>query len=175
MHGRTVNKHGREKIIAAVTADFHKADIDMIRQIRETIQLTERHIDECQRELTAMCRKQFPEDFRCLQAIPSVKERAATAIIAETGCGMKMFATAAALVGWCGQKSRNDIGNEHFKSKKITHGNKYLRKILIEIGWVASRTRNCFFSHFSYVLCDQKHKSRMQTQVDIARKILVAI
>lgn len=61
------------------------------------------------------------------------------------------------------------------KSRKITHGNKYLRQILIEIAWCASRTRNCFFSNFSYVQVTQKHKSKMKIQVAIARKVLVAV
>lgn len=97
------------------------------------------------------------------------------AIIAETGVDMKMFATAASPVGWCGLKPRNDVSNGRYKSRKITHGNKYLRKILIEISWTASRTRNCFFSNFSYIQVTQKHKSKMKIQVAIARKILVAV
>ena len=88
---------------------------------------------------------------------------------------MKMFATAAALVGWCGLKPRNDVSNGRYKSRKITHGNKYLRHILIEISWTASRTRNYFFSNFSYIQVTQKHKSKMKIQVAIARKILVAV
>ena len=53
----------------------------------------------------------------------SYLRRPATAIIAETGVDMKMFATAAMLIGWCGLKPRNDVSNGHYKSKKITHGN----------------------------------------------------
>ena len=78
---------------------------------------------------------------------------------------MKMFATAACLVGWCGLKPRNDV----------SHGNRYLRQILIEIAWAASRTRNCFFSNFSYVQTTVKKKSKMKIQVAIARKILVTL
>lgn len=88
---------------------------------------------------------------------------------------MKMFATAASLVGWCGLKPRNDVSNGRFKSRKVTHGNRYLRQILIEIAWAASRTRNCFFSHFSYFQTTVKKKNKMNIQVAIARKILVAV
>lgn len=88
---------------------------------------------------------------------------------------MKMFATAAALVGWCGLKPRNDVSNGRYKSRKITHGNRYLRQILIEIAWAASRTRNCFFSNFSYIQTSVRKKSKMKIQVAIARKILVAV
>ena len=175
IHGRTLNKHGKECIKSAVTASFSKTDQTVFRQLKETIDLIERQIEECQKELAALCEKHYPEPYKRLQTIPGVKERAATAIIAETGVDMKMFATAACLVGWCGLKPRNDVSNGRFKSRKVTHGNRYLRQILIEIAWVASRTRNCFFSHFSYTQTTVKKKSKMKIQVAIARKILVAV
>ena len=174
VHGRTVNKHGSDTIKAALTGLFSKTDLVVLRQTKEVIDMIERQIEECQRELTALCEQNFPEQYRRLQTIPGVKERAATAIIAETGVDMKMFATAAHLIGWCGLKPRNDVSNGHYKSRKVTHGNKYLRQILIEISWVASRTRNCFFSNFSYIQTTVKKKSKMKILVAIARKILVA-
>ncbi len=175
VHGRTVNKHGRGIVKAAVTGSFTKTDLTVFRQLKETIGLIERQIEECQKELTALCKEHFPKQYESLQTIPGVKERAATAIIAETGVDMKMFATAACLVGWCGLKPRNDVSNGRYKSRKVTHGNRYLRQILVEIAWAASRTRNCFFSNFSYIQTTVKKKSRMKIQVAIARKILVAI
>lgn len=175
VHGRTVNKHGRETIRAAVTGLFSKTDITVFRQTKEIIDTIERQIEECQKELTSLCERHFPEQYRRLQTIPGVKERAATAIIAETGVDMKMFATAACLVGWCGLRPRNDVSNGRYKSRKVTHGNRFLRQILIEISWVASRTRNCFFSNFSYVQTTVKKKSKMKIQVAIARKLLIAV
>ena len=175
VHGRTVNKHGRDTIRAAVTGLFSKTDLVVVRQTKEVIDMIEMQIEECQRELTALCQEHFAEQYRRLQTIPGVKERAATAIIAETGVDMKMFATAASLVGWCGLRPRNDVSNGRYKSRKVTHGNRYLRQILIEISWVASRTRNCFFSNFSYIQTTVKKKSKMKIKVAIARKILVAV
>lgn len=175
VHGRTINKHGRNTIGSAVTASFSKTDITIFRQTKEVIDTIERQMEECQKELTALCQEHFPEQYRRIQTIPGVKERAATAIIAETGVDMKMFATAACLVGWCGLKPRNDVSNGRYKSRKVTHGNRYLRQILIEIAWAASRTRNCFFSNFSYIQTTVKKKNKMKILVAIARKILVAV
>lgn len=175
VHGRTVNKHGLETILGAVTGNFSQVDIAVISQYLSMIDLINAQLDECQKMLTAMCQKHFPEQYKRLQTIPGVKERAATAIIAETGADMSMFAKASNLVGWCGLKPRNDESNRKIKSNKITHGNKYLRQILIEISWVASRTRNCFFSNFSYTQVTVKKKSKKKIQVAIARKILVAV
>ena len=175
VHGRIINKHGRETMLAAMTGSFSTTDITVIRQYWELLAIYTRQSEECQSKLTALCEAHFPAEYKRLQTIPGVKERAATAIIAETGVDMKMFATAASLVGWCGLKPRNDVSNGRYKSRRITHGNRYLRQILIEISWTASRTRNCFFSNFSYIQVTQKHKSKMKIQVAIARKILVAV
>jgi len=174
VHARTVNKHGLDTIKAALTGEFHEADILLIRHHQEVIQMILRHTAECQKALTAMCEKYFPRQFKRLQTIPAVKERAASALIAETGGDMKAFEKATQLVGWAGLKPRNDESNRKIKSNRTTHGNRFLRQILIEIAWVASRTRNCFFSNFSYVQCTQKRKNKMKIRVAIARKILVA-
>lgn len=68
-----------------------------------------------------MCEEHFSEQYKRFQIIPGVKERAATAIIAETGVDMSMFAKVTNLVGWCGLKPRND------ESNWIMYGNKYGR------------------------------------------------
>ena len=174
VHGRTINKYGRQTITDALTADFHAADIDILGQCMEMIKTIERQIAVCRQQLTALCKEHFPEQFRRLQTIPGVKERAASAIIAETGADMKPFDKASDLVGWCGLKPRNDESNRKIKSNKITHGNRFLRQILIEVSWVASRTKGCFFSNYSFVQCTQRHKNKMKVQVAIARKVLVA-
>lgn len=41
VHGRTLNKHGRETVKAAVTGSFTKTDLTVFRQLKETIDLIE--------------------------------------------------------------------------------------------------------------------------------------
>lgn len=175
VHVRTLKKHSHEVILGALTGTFSSVDIACIRQYLEEIALAERHRDQCQEKLTALCQQHFPRRLAQLQTIPGVKERTATSIIAEAGVDMKMFCTAAALIGWCGLKPRNDESNRKIKSRKITHGNKFLRKTLIEAAWAAGRTQNCFFSHFSYTQTVIRKKNKMKIIVAIARKILVAV
>ncbi len=122
VHSRTVNKHGRETIKAALTGEFHEADILLIRHYQETIRMIQRHVEECQRALTAMCNEHFPRQFKRLQTIPAVKERAASVLIAETGGDMKAFKKATHLVGWAGLKPRNDESNRKIKSNRTTYG-----------------------------------------------------
>jgi len=161
--------------LGALTANFSETDLLLIHQIVEMIDFINKQKDECQQTLTQMCKEHFAKEYERIQTIPGIKERAATTIIAETGCEMDKFKTAADLVGWCGLKPRNDVSNGKFKSRRITHGNKFLRCMLVEISWVVSRTKNTFFSNFKYRQSVVKRKNALKTQVAIARKILVAV
>ena len=85
-----------------------------------------------------------------LRSRPGIKGPSACAIIAELGVDMSAFQSPAHLVSWAGLKPMNDESAGKIKSRRITHGNKYLRKTLIECALAAGRTKGCHFSRFSY-------------------------
>ena len=175
VHGRIVKKAGRDVLMASLSGVFSNTDIDIIRQLREEIELAERHKDECQSKMDAICQQHFPEQLKNLQTIPGIKGRSATAIIAEVGSDVSSFQDAAHLVSWCGLKPRNEESAGKIKARSITHGNKYLRKTMIECAWAASKTQGCFLNKFSYYQTVVRRKNRMKVQVAIARKMLVTI
>ena len=175
VHGRIVNKHGREIILASLTGVVSDAEKDTMRQLREEIALAETHKRECLDKMLQICRTYYPNELRRLMTIPGIKERAATSLIAEIGVDMTKFQTAAHLASWSGLKPRNDVSNGKFKSRRITHGNAYLRKTIIECAWAASRTKDCFFSRFSYHQTVVRKKNKMKVLVAVARKLLIAV
>jgi len=175
IYSRIVKKAGRDVILAALSGVFSNTDIDIIRQLREEIELAQRHKDECQSKMDAICQQYFPKQLKNLQTIPGVKGRSATAIIAEVGSDVSSFQDAAHLVSWCGLKPRNEESAGKIKARSITHGNRYLRKTLIECSWAASRTQGTFLNRFSYYQTVVRRKNKMKVQVAIARKILVAV
>jgi transposase len=175
IHGRTVKRVGKDVLLASLTGVFSVTDIDIIRQLRDEVVLAQRHKDECQSKMDALCRQHFPTQLENLQTIPGVKGRSATAIIAEVGSDVSSFQDAAHLVSWCGLKPRNEESAGKIKTRSITHGNKYLRKTLVECAWAASKTQGCFFNSFGYHQVVVRRKNKMKVQVAIARKILVAV
>ena len=175
VHGRTINRIGKDILTSALTGVVTAADIDTIRQLREEVELAQRHKDECQAKMDKICKQYFLKQYTNLQTIPGVQARSATAIIAEVGINMDAFQTAAHLVSWAGLKPRNEESAGKIKSRKVTHGNKYLRKTLIECSWAASKTQDCYYNRFSYIQCTVRHKNKMKVQVAIARKILTAV
>ena len=174
IHGRIIKHHGRETILASLTGVVSQAEIDVLRQLREELDLAEEHKQECLERMLDICKEKYPDELRRLQPIPGVKERTATSLIAEIGTDMSKFETANHLAAWSGLRPRNDESNRKFKSRRITHGNVYLRKNIIQCAWAASRTKNCFFSRFSYHQTQVRKKNKMKVIVSVARKLLVA-
>ena len=175
IHGRILNRVGKEVITASLSGVVTQTDIDVIRQIRDEVTLAQKHRKECLDKMEELCNKWFPEQMKNMQTVPGVSLRSATSVIAELGTDMSSFEDAAHLVSWSGLKPRNDESAGKIKSRKITHGNKFLRKTLIECSWAAAKTRGCFYNTFCHHQTVVRRKNKMKVQVAIARKMLVAI
>ena len=175
LHGRTVNKHGREVLVKALTGVINETDIDTISQLMEEIELQQRHKDEAQQKMTELCRQWFPQELENLQTIPGVKERSATSIIAEVGTDMSKFQTPKNLVSWVGLRPRNEESAGKIKSRRIVHGNRFLRKTMIECAWAAPRTKGSFYGVFYQRQTVGRRKNKMKVQVAIARKLLTVV
>lgn len=174
IHGRTRNRVGDDDLLSSMSANFSKAGINVIKAAKERYDYLNAQRDEMQRNLTEMCERFFPEEFERIKKIPGVQERAAGSLIANTGLAIGDFKSAADLASWVGLAPSNDISNGHYKSKKTTHGNRYLRIILIQCAWAATRKNGCYFSRYYFVQTKVKGKPAKKMLTAVARKILVA-
>lgn len=66
VHGRIVNRHGAETILASLTGVVSQAEIDVLRQLHEEIDIAESHRNECQQRMLEICEKHFPEELERL-------------------------------------------------------------------------------------------------------------
>lgn len=175
IHGRIINRHGKETIMASLKGCVTEADIDIMAQLKAEIDLAEAHKQKCMDKMQEICEKEYAPQLANLQTIRGIKIRTATSLIAEIGTDMDHFETANHLASWAGLKPRNDQSNKTIKSRRITHGNRYLRRTIIQCTWGASRAKDCFFSRFSYHQTQIRKKNKMKVQVAIARKMLVCV
>ena len=173
IHGRIINRHGKETIIASLKGCITEVDIDIMTQLKAEIDLAELNKQQCLEKMQDICEKEYSEQLSNLQTIPGVKMRAATSLIAEIGTDMSHFETANHLSSWAGLRPRNDQSNKTIKSRRITHGNRYLRRTIIQCAWGASRAKDYFFSRFSYYQTQVRKKNKMKVIVAISRKMLV--
>lgn len=81
-----------------------------------------------------------------LDTITGVGKRAAETIIAEIGVDMDVFPTAGHLASWAGMCPGNNITGGKRRSTKTERGNVWLRDILTECAWAASRARNTYLA-----------------------------
>lgn len=174
VHTRTKNKHGIETIKASLTGHIEQVDIDMLCQFKEEQLLINKQIEETLARMSAICKDNFPEQMQILQAIPGIKERSAMMILSEIGSDLKKFLSSSALVGWAGLKPRNDESAGKIKSRKTTHGNKYLRVYLVQAAWASVRTQSSRFN-FKYNLFLSRKMKKQKALIAIARKLLVVI
>jgi transposase len=83
----------------------------------------------------------FEPVLAMLDAIPGVNRRIAQTIIAEIGVDMSRFPTDAHLASWAGMCPGNHESAGKHKSGKTRHGCSWLRAVLMEAAWGASRCR----------------------------------
>jgi transposase len=83
----------------------------------------------------------FAQQIEQLSTIPGVKRPAATIILSEIGTDMSCFPDTAHLASWAGMAPGNHESAGKRRRAK-THGNRWLRTVLVECGQAAGKTRN---------------------------------
>lgn len=172
VHGRIRNKH-KEKIYQSLQGAIRPADKMLLRQVYEQYVLIKQQQDELIEQMSRICQDHFEKEMQALCTIPGVNHLSSMMIIAEVGVDMKSFPSDKHLVSWTGLRPRNDESAGKIKSKKITHGNKYLRRVLVQCAWAASRTKGSWFQGKFQQLCVRK--SEKKALIAIARKQLMII
>jgi len=173
VHGRIKNSHGKEVITASLTGVIGDTDVEMLRQCMEELELLERQQSQCIKLLEELAIKNYAGEISLLLTIPSIQTLSAICILAELGGDLKVFYTAAQLVGWAGLRPRNEESAGKIRSRKTLHGNKYLRRMLVQVAWSAGRSKKSFLG-IKFSQLNQRMKSQ-KALLAIARKLLVII
>jgi transposase len=123
--------------------------------------------------MKGICQKHYQKELELLQTIPGVGLIAAMILLAETGADMKAFENSGKFTGWTGLRPRNDESAGKYKSTATTKGNRYLRSVLVQSAWAASRTKGSRFKEKFNQLAVRK--PRKKALIAIARKIAVIV
>lgn len=172
VHGRIRNKH-KEKIYQSLQGAIHPADRLLLSQAYQQYALIKQQQNELIEQMARICHDHFEQEMQALCTIPGVNHLSSMMIIAEVGVDMQSFPSNKHLVSWTGLRPRNDESAGKIKSKKVTHGNKYLRRVLVQCAWAASRTKGSWFQGKYQQLCVRK--SEKKALIAIARKQLMII
>jgi len=173
IHGRIVNRHKRETIVESLRGHTTPQHLFQLELSLEEYELLCGQRDRCEEEMSRLCHLHYPKELALLQTIPGISLLSAMIVIAETGADMKAFENSGKFAGWTGLRPRNDESAGKFKSTATTKGNRYLRAILVQVAWAASRTKGSFFKEKFSKLC--LRKNRKKALIAIARKMAVLI
>ena len=128
----------------------------MLRQLLDQADYLNKQIEAFETRIDQMMRDDpFAQAVRRLDPIPGINRRAAQAILAEIGHDMSRFASAAHLTSWAGLCPGNDESAGKRRSGRTRFGNRWLKQMLVQCAWAASRTKRSYF-HGMY----QRIKSR---------------
>jgi transposase len=95
-----------------------------------------------------LCEQMAPHEdlLRRLCTIPGVEMTTARVLVAELGTDMAPFPDAAHAASWAGLCPGNSESAGKRFSGRTRKGDRYLRRILVQSGWAAARTRDCFLA-----------------------------
>lgn len=173
IHGRILNTHTKQKVKESLTGFIPEHQRFMLELSLQEYQLLVNQSNQCLSRMEQLCREHYPSQMQLLLTIPGIEQLAAMMILAETGADMKAFENSGKLSGWTGLRPRNDESAGKYKSTATTNGNRFLRTILVQVAWAASRTKGTYFKEKFNRLA--MRKSRKKALIAIARKMGVLI
>jgi len=169
------NRKNKEngRLAAALTGCMKEHHRFNLRMAKAEHDLLVNQAGEYLEKIDSICLHRFSRQQSLLKTIPGVSRVSSAVIIAETGADMKVFENSGKLSGWIGLRPKNDESAGKYKSTAITKGNKYLKPILVQIAWAASRSKGSYFKEKFNRLSIRK--SAKKALIAIARKISVVV
>ena len=115
----------------------------------------------------------FAEAAARLETIPGVSQRVAQTVVAEIGPRMEQFPSAAHLASWAGMSPGNNESAGKRKGGHTTHGNRWLRGMLVQAAWAAGRTKGTYLAAQYRRLA--KRRGQKRAAVALGHTLLVII
>jgi hypothetical protein len=169
VHGSV--KKSRSEIKEAITGyvtDHHRF---MMQTILESIEKTEDIIAKIDSQIAEQT-KEYGLEIELLKTIPGVGHDGAIGIISEIGADMSVFPDEKHIAKWAGMCPGNNETAGKKKSSRASYGNAYIRALLVQLAWSASRTKKTYLSSKYKSLVRRMGKKK--AIVAVGHKILIA-
>jgi transposase len=145
----------------------------MIEYSLKHMEFLENEIGDLDQDIAAKIHEAgLDEQWKLLQTVPGIQERAAANILAETGGDMTQFPTQRDLCSWGGVCPGNNRSAGRNKSSRPTGGNPWLRGALTECAWAASAKKNCFIKEKFWRLVGKSGGKKNSALVAVSHTLL---
>jgi transposase len=115
----------------------------------------------------------FAPEIERLDAVPGVDRRVAEVVLAELGGDMGPFPTHRHLSAWAGMCPGNEESAGKRRKRRITPGNRWLKRTLVQAAWAASHTKNSYLASQYRRLVGRRGKKR--ALIAVGHSILVIL
>ena len=117
--------------------------------------------------------RSFAPEIERLDAVPGVDRRVAEVVLAELGGNMSPFPTHRHLSAWAGMCPGNEESAGKRRKRRITPGNRWLKRTLVQAAWAASHTKNSYLASQYRRLVGRRGKKR--ALIAVGHSILVIL
>jgi len=108
-----------------------------------------------------------------LDAIPGVDRNVAEVVLAEVGADMQPFPSHQNLASWAGMSPGNEESAGKRQRRRITPGNRWLKRTLSQAAWAASHVKNSYLAAQYRRLAGRRGKKR--ALIAVAHSMLVIV
>jgi transposase len=88
----------------------------------------------------------FVAEIERLDEVPGTERRVAEVVLAEVGAELKPFPTHRHLAKWAGMCPGNEDSAGKRRRRRITPGNRWLKRALVQAAWGASHSKNTYLA-----------------------------
>jgi transposase len=157
-----------ERALEGQVTEHHRFLLrELMRQLAFLEGQVERFEEEIQRHMPP-----FEWAAERLMTMPGVDRTAACALIAEIGADMSHFASSRHLASWAGLCPGNNESAGKRRSGKSHRGNRWIKGVMTEIAWAASRTKDSYSATQYRKLAG--HRGKKRALVAVANSLLQA-
>ena len=163
----------KEELAASLRGKLSAHHRFMLQTIKESIGEKERLITRLDEQIDRMLQEnQLELDAKLLETIPGVGKDGAAYILAEIGNDMERFPNEHHLASWAGMSPGSNESGGKKKSSRTTHGDKYLKSVLTQFAWAATRPKKTYLRSKYDSLVGRRGKKK--ALIAVGHKILVA-
>ena len=166
-------KKTAEEIAYAINGKLPASSQMLLRTMLDGLNSYDRQLADVFSDMMNIAQPYLPT-VMLLATIPGINILSATCIIAEIGVDMSQFAKgAASLTKWAGLVPRDDKSAGKVISNKILKGNSYVKAMLCQCAWAATKTRKTRPANWYW--SNVKRLGEKTAIIAVARKLLVYV
>ena len=165
-------KRPAEEIERAINATMKRTSRLLLGRMLKRLETCEREIAEIYAMMAEMSREHEPQ-VRIIESIPGLGRLSAIYIIAEISTELSAFETKNHIAAWAGLAPKDNESAGKLKPSRTKKANVYIKSILAECAWAATRARGTRLSNWYWR--NEKRLGAKKAVTAVARKLLVYI